>query len=64
MAEYVHLVERLVRFGNRTYMESGLDPGIWREVPVVWFDEEADIAVWHRWMTPRELELLTRKDPA
>lgn len=39
MSDLVTITETFVRVGEKTFMESSLRPGEWREVPVIWPDQ-------------------------
>lgn len=48
MDNLVTITETFVRVGEKTFMESSLRPGEWREVPVVWLDQ-----ITYPWSEPR-----------
>lgn len=62
-SETVTITETYVRIKDKTYMESSLQPGEWREVPVFWLDYDKDNpAKWmvqERLVTKEEHRLLT-----
>lgn len=64
MSDLANITETFVRVGEKTFMESSLRPGEWREVPVflIRFGKTKRYSIWENCAYSEEERLVTTEE--